>query len=317
MPLSAIIVDTADWHVLFWVSATLAAVSLTLVLLFVPVDTIRSAGRLDIVGILGLAFGVGAVLFAIAHGTDDGWLSWPTIASATVGVLVLAGWGFYELKARDALVDLRASARPAVLLTNVASMFIGFAMLTTYVAIPQLLSLPSESGVGLGLSLLPTSLIVMPSGFMIMAMSLLTPLLARRFGAPALFLASASVLLVVFTLSIVLKWTVELLFALNLFAGLSIGLAFAAAPLLIMRATPPANTAAANGINALARTTGTTLAATTVGAVLAASSRYVAGVPVPSELGFRVVFALGAAAATASLVAALFIPRSSSGSPTG
>ena len=45
-----------------------------------------------------------------------------------MAVIVLGIWGCYELRRRGPLVDLRTAARPIVMLTNLASILVGFAM---------------------------------------------------------------------------------------------------------------------------------------------------------------------------------------------
>jgi MFS family permease len=57
LPTAAIIADNVDWHVLFWTSAALGAVALALVLAIVPESKVRTGGRFDPVGSLGMAAG--------------------------------------------------------------------------------------------------------------------------------------------------------------------------------------------------------------------------------------------------------------------
>ena len=59
-----------------------------------------------------------------------------------------------ELRTAEPLVDLRTTARPSVLLTNLASIVVGFAMYAMSLVLPQLLQLPEATGYGLGQSML-------------------------------------------------------------------------------------------------------------------------------------------------------------------
>ncbi len=59
LPLSAIIVEQFDWHVLFWLGAVLGLLALVAVATIVPVSTLRTGGRFDFVGAIGLAVGTG------------------------------------------------------------------------------------------------------------------------------------------------------------------------------------------------------------------------------------------------------------------
>ena len=71
---------------------------------------------------------------------------------------MLIAWGFYQLRASDPLVDLRTTAQPAVLLTNIAAIAIGFGMMAQSVVIPALLEMPKETGIGLGQTMLAAGL---------------------------------------------------------------------------------------------------------------------------------------------------------------
>ncbi len=96
------------------------------------------------------------------------------------GVLVL--WAWYQLRALEPLLNLRVAARPAVLLTNLAAVGIGFALYGSNITFPQLLALPVASGTGFGLSLLGAALIVMPAGLVMLLVSPVAGRLSRTVG---------------------------------------------------------------------------------------------------------------------------------------
>lgn len=79
-------------------------------------------------GALGLAVGLVCLLLAVSKGAEWGWASTTTLGLFAAAVVVLLVWGFWELRTKDPLVDLRTTARPRVLITNVASLFVGFGM---------------------------------------------------------------------------------------------------------------------------------------------------------------------------------------------
>ena len=83
-------------------------------------------------------------------------------------MVVLLLWGCYELRQQDPLVDLRTTARPPVLLTNIAAVAIGFGMMAQSIVVPQLLQMPSATGYGLGQSILAAGLWMAPGGLMMM-----------------------------------------------------------------------------------------------------------------------------------------------------
>jgi len=103
--------------------------------------------------------------------------------------------------------------------------------------------------------------------------------------------------------------------------GAGIGLAYGAMPALVMAAVPLTETAAANSLNTLMRSIGTSVSSAVAGAVLAAMTLSIGGASVPSQDGFRVVMAVGVLAALVALVVASFLPgrqtpeRSGNGEP--
>lgn len=119
LPAAALIADNFDWHVLFWASAGLGAVALVLVPAIVP--EVRTGGRFDMVGGIGMAAGLGSLLLAISEGADWGWSSGTTLGLFAAAVVVLLVWGWWELRVSESLVDLRTTARRQVLVTNLAS----------------------------------------------------------------------------------------------------------------------------------------------------------------------------------------------------
>lgn len=96
LPLSAAVTEHADWHVLFWGAAALSAGVLVLVAWFVPESTQRVGGRIDVIGVIGLAIGLAGVLLAISRGNEWGWTSPVTLALLLGGILVLLAWGWAD-----------------------------------------------------------------------------------------------------------------------------------------------------------------------------------------------------------------------------
>ncbi|QAY73857.1 MFS transporter [Agromyces protaetiae] len=309
LPVSAIIAENADWHLLFWVAGALGIVLIPLVFAFVPVSTLRTPGRFDFVGAIGLAVGLSGLLIAIAQGDEWGWLAPTTLVAGLGGIAVLLVWGRFELRIRDPLVDLRVAARPPVLITNLASIAMGFAFFASNVTLPQLLELPVATGVGLGLSLLAASLVIMPLGVVMMLMSPVAARLDRRLGAKSLLVGGAGALAIAYAVALVASTEVWHIFLLNTIIGVGIGLGYAAMPILIMRAVPASETGAANGLNALMRSLGTSTAAAVMGAVLAASSTDMGGIPVPSRAGFELTYLIGLGAAVVAGALGLAIPK--------
>lgn len=308
LPISALVAENADWHWLFWIAGGLGAVVFALVLWIVPVSVLRTAGRFDYLGAVGLAIGLIGILLAVSRGNTWGWTSPLTLGLAVGGILILLVWGWYELRVENPLLDLRVAARRPVLLTNLASIAMGFALFTSNVAYPQMLELPLATGVGLGLSLLAASLVVMPSGLVMMVLSPISGTLARTIGPRVLLVAGSISLILAYGFSLFFSTEVWHFVVANILIGFGIGFGYAAMPMLIMRAVPPSETGASNGLNALARSLGTSTAAAIVGVVLATLSTGEGDTRVPTVEAFHVSFLLGIGAAAVALVLALLIP---------
>ncbi|MFF7468300.1 MFS transporter [Streptomyces sp. NPDC008092] len=309
LPAAALIADHFDWHVLFWTSAALGVVAALLVLVLVPESKVRTGGRFDLPGALGMAAGLVCLLLGISKGADWGWGSGTTLGLFGAALAILLAWGLYELRTREPLVDLRTTARRQVLVTNLASVAFGFSMFAMSLVLPQLLQLPEATGYGLGKSLLDAGLVMAPTGLVMMAMAPLSALISRNFGPKVTLMCGAVIVAAGYGLSIVLMAAVWQLVLVSCVIGAGIGFAYGAMPALIMGAVDPHETAAANSLNTLMRSIGTSTASAVAGVILAQMTIVLGPATVPSENGFKVVMAAGSGAAVLALLVAAFIPR--------
>ncbi|HJQ46721.1 MAG TPA: MFS transporter [Amycolatopsis sp.] len=308
LPVAALIAEYLDWHWLFFGAALLGVVSLIAVLLVVPESPVRTAGKFDIPGTIGLSAGLVCLLLGISKGSDWGWGSTRTLGFFGAAVVILLLWGWLELRIAEPLVDLRTTARSQVLLTNLASIMAGFALYGTQLVPPQLLQLSTETGYGLGQSMVVAGLCVAPSGVLMMVMSPVGARIITRRGPKASLLAGVAVLGIAYAAGQLLldaPWQIALFSAIG---GAGVGLAYSSMPALIIDAVPDTETAAANGLNALMRSIGTASSSAVVGMVLAHMTTSLGGVPVPSLDGIRTTYALGLAACVVAGLVAMFIP---------
>ncbi|MGQ5640655.1 MULTISPECIES: MFS transporter [unclassified Streptomyces] len=309
LPAAAFIADHFDWHVLFWTSASLGVVAFVLVLSLVPESGVRTGGRFDLVGALGMAVGLVSLLLAVSKGADWGWGSGTTLGLFALAVLVLAAWGLFELRTSAPLVDLRTTARRQVLFTNLASIAFGFSMFAMSLVLPQLLQLPTQTGYGLGRSMLTVGLVMAPQGLVMMAMAPVSAMITKARGPKITLMAGALIVAAGYGLNIVLMSEVWQLVLVSCVIGAGVGFAYGAMPALIMGAVPPSETAAANSLNTLMRSIGTSVASAVAGVILAQMTISLGGHALPSESGFKAVMAVGAGAAVLAFVLASFLPR--------
>ncbi len=309
LPLSAWIVQVGDWHVLFWVAAGLGAAVLAAMLVLVPRDVDTTPARFDVGGALGLALGLVLFLVGISKASEWGWTSGRTLGFVVAGLLVLVAWGAVELRTPEPLVDLRATVRLPVLLTNVAAVAVGMGMMAQAVVVPQLLQLPEVLGYGLGQSILAAGLWMAPGGLMMMAFAPVSSRLMRTLGPKATLMIGAAVLGGGYLLALVMTASAWQLAVASIVISVGVGIGYAAMPALVLDASPPHEAGSAVGVNALSRSLGTTLAAALMGTVLTSSTVDLGGIGVPTEGAFQACFVIGAAAAFLGVAIAALIPR--------
>jgi MFS family permease len=308
LPGAAVIAQHADWHMLFWTSAGLGAVVIVLVLTLVPESRVRAGGRFDLVGAIALSAGLLCLLLGISKGADWGWSSGLTTGLFAAAAVILLLWGWWELRTVQPLVDLRTTAHRQVLMTNLASVVIGFAMFAMSLVLTQLLQMPKATGYGLGESMLVAGLCFVPSGLVMMAVSPLSARISRLWGPKVSLMTGAAVIAVGYGLGIALMSAIWQLILVGAVIGAGIGLAYGAMPALIMGAVPLSETASANGLNSLMRSVGVSVSSAVVGVVLAHMTTPFGPLALPSQAGFRTAMAIGGAAALAAVVVAGLIP---------
>ncbi|MFK5583422.1 MFS transporter [Serinicoccus sp. LYQ131] len=310
MPLAGVIYENFDWHTLFLVSGGFAVIMLVAVHKVVPESTVRTRGRFDYVGALLLSVALTCFLLAVSKAGSWGWSSPITLSLLAGAGLVLAAWVPWELRAGQPLVDIRTSMRRTVLLTNSASVLIGFAMFANFLTSVQQVQMPEETGYGFGLSVINTGLVMLPSGILMVLMSPVSAGFITKFGPRAVLIAGAVTIGIGFIGRSLLHGSVLEVMVTSGIASLGTALAFAAMPTLIMRAVPITETASANGLNTLLRSIGTSSASAMVAAVFAASMMTTStGQMAPSLEAYQLIFWAGAGAALGGALIATFIRR--------
>ncbi|WP_280526417.1 MFS transporter [Streptomyces cacaoi] len=309
LPLSAAVVQYADWRALFWGSAVLAAVIAVLMWITVPrVPASAQGQRFDLLGAAGLGAGLVCLLLAVSKGGDWGWASGTTLGLFAAAVLILLAWGRWEVRVTDPLVDLRTAARPRVLLTNAASVFTGFGMYAAMLVLPQLLQFPEATGYGLGQTILAAGLWMAPGGIVMMLVSPLGGKLTNARGPKFTLISGTLVIALGYGLTLALMGSAPgIMLAVMVING-GVGLAYGAMPALIMGSVPLSETAAANGFNTLMRALGTSVGAAVVGVVLAQMTTTLGGHTLTSENGFRAGLLLGCGIALVATATAALIP---------
>lgn len=308
LPVAALVAQHTDWHALFFGSAGLGALSILLTLVFVPESPMRAVGTFDVWGALGLSAGLVLFLLPITKGSDWGWTSGTTLGLFGAAAVVLLLWGLMELRVKAPLVDLRTTARPAVLFTNLASIMVGVAFYAVSLVLPQLLQLPTSTGYGLGQSMVVAGLCVAPLGLTMMFTAPVYARISAKYGPKVTLMIGMLIIAVGYGAGLGLMSAAWQTIVIAVVLGAGIGLAYSSLPALIIGAVPASETGAANGLNTLMRSIGTSVSSAVIGMVLANTANQVGGVAVPTMHGFRVSFMIATGAVLLGLVFAAFLP---------
>jgi MFS family permease len=317
LPLAAIIADRFDWHAVFWFAAVLGALSGVLFAVLVPRIPSVSADRLDLLGALGLAAGLVTLLLGISKGGNWGWGSATTAGMFAASIVIFAMFAWWQLRTESPMVDLRTTVKRPVLMTNVASVAIGFAMFALALIAPQILELPVATGYGLGLSMVDAGLWLAPGGLAMMVSSPIASRVAAARGPRFTLSLGCAIIAAAYLGGLMLLGSAWQLCLFNILVSVGVGFAYASLPLLINAAVPMSETAAANGINALARALGTSISSAVVGAVLTGLTISIAGQEFPSLTAFRIGLLIAAGMAVLAAVVAVLIPVACGGQDVG
>ncbi|MER7971882.1 MFS transporter [Streptomyces sp. NPDC096080] len=308
LPLAALVVQYADWHTMFWLTGLLGAIGVAAVCWAVKESPVRTPGRFDVVGTLGLAAGLVCLLLGVSQGGQWGWTSPPVLALFAATAVIFTLWRRQQLRAARPLVDLRLVAEPRVGLSHVAALLTGFAFYANSLVTAQLVQAPEETGYGLGLSIVATGLCLLPGG---VTMLLFSPLSARISAArgPRVTLAlGALVIACGYVVRIADSRDLWMIILGATVVATGTTLAYSALPTLILRAVPAEQTASANGVNVLMRTIGQATSSAAVAAVLVHHTSLMGGTAVPTLHGYLVAFGMAGAVALVACAAALTIP---------
>lgn len=309
LPLAGLIGDNADYHILYWIGAGGAVISGALIFALVSEPPAARERRIDWAGITLLTVGLVCLILGISQGSSWGWSSFRIIGLFVVAVASLVALAKVESRVTNPLIDMSALKRPPIALTNIASMFVGFALFASFTGTTSYVQAPEATGYGFGSSVLTAGLCLLPSGLL---MLLLAPVAAKVIASwgPARVLALGGVVIaagLVFRMVFVDSlWQVVVGSSI---IGAGTGVGYAALPALINTHTPSSQLAAANGINALSRSLGSSLASAVGGAILSAITLHLGPAELPSLSGYRVLFAICAAAALTAAAIGLVVSR--------
>jgi EmrB/QacA subfamily drug resistance transporter len=305
LPLGGVLVDGPGYHWIFWVAAVMGVLAALTTHFFVPESPVRTPGRVDFAGAGILAAGLTALLIAISRGADWGWGSVATLGLIGAGVVVLVLFGLFERRTPDPLINMQTFARRPVLTTNISTVLIGSAMISTFVLVPQLAQLPKGGEVGFGLSATEAGLLLAPGSLVSLLIAPLVGRIGERYGSKPPFLAGCLVTAAgLLGLTLAHDSVAEVIVWCSVMSA-GVGAAFAAIPNLVVVAVDEHETGEATGTNTVMRNIGSAVGAQVAGSIIAA---HVAATGLPANAGFEIAFLVGAIGAVVAAMSVLLIP---------
>lgn len=291
----------AGYHRVFWLTTAFTVVVIAIVLLVVPRRPRNITGSIDWLGAAGLAVGLSALLLAITQGQSWGWASPATLGCVLGGAAVLAGWWWWERHISRPLVSTAMLTRRPILLTNVATVFVGMGLYFAFLGLTLFVQIPREAaGYGFGATVLEASVVyLLPGAFTGFVVALISGRFIDRFGArPVLVVAALAGIAGFLFIALVHSYTWQIIVA-SILANAYISLGYGALPALVVSEVDAGETGVATSMNAIARTIGSSIAAAVVAMLL---SRSAPGTGVPMESSFLGIFLGGAVTSSLALV---------------
>jgi MFS family permease len=291
----------AGYHRVFWLTTAFTLAVLLLAVVIVPSRPKVGDGTIDWMGALGLAVGLSAVLLTITQGNSWGWVTPATVGAALVGLVVLGTWWWWEGRQRHPLVSTEMLTRRAVLLTNLATVFVGTGLYFGFLGLTQFVQMNrAATGYGFSASVLHASVVfLLPGAIAGFITATLSGRFIDRFGARPVLVTGAITGIVGFLWLAVAHTQPWHVVVASVLVNAYISLGYGALPALVVSEVDSGETAVATGVNAIARTIGSSVAAAVVAVLL---SHTVRGTGLPAEHSFVVIFVLGAVTAALAMV---------------
>ena len=308
LPFGGIIVESLGWHWIFWVSVITGSLCGLAIFAVVPESKVRAGGRFDVRGAVLISVALTAFLLGVTKGSHWGWLSPGILTCWALTLAVMLYWFPFELKSGHPIIDLRTSAQKAVLLTNIASLLVGFAMYANMLSSTQFLEMPEESGYGFGFSVSHAGLLILPASLSMVMMAPVAARITNVYGPKITFILGGVFLGIGYVIRMFFMDTPLQVMIGAIVVSLGTMTSMSAAPNIIMRSVPITETASSNGLNNVIRNVGMSISSATVAAFLTGMTIVVGDKIYPSESAFVSVYVAAGLCGFAGAVVALFLP---------
>ncbi len=95
-----------DWGSVFFINVPIVIIGIIGIMILVPETKNPRPGKLDPIGLVLSVAGLFSVVYGIQNASSNGWAAPSTWGFIVLGVIVLVGFGLYELKSTHPSIDL-------------------------------------------------------------------------------------------------------------------------------------------------------------------------------------------------------------------
>ncbi len=296
---SSFIVDYLTWPWLFAMPVLFAVMSMWLTLRAVGNSREEQEGRFDTLGSILSAVAIGALVLGIHEGPERGWSDPLAAGGLAVGLLAILAFVAWELRQTQPLLDIRLFAHRGLAAGSLTLLIVFAVMFGVFLVLPQF------TQAVLGYSALKSAAALLPMVVVMMPLSTMAPLIAKRIGTRNVLMAGvglfgAGLLLLASMVSAEGGYLSVIPGLLVLSVG--IGLCMSPSTTVITESLPVAKQGVASALNDTVRELGGAIGIALLGSFVSSGYRSsVSGTTesLPSGLAHRVEEGIGAAFAAA------------------
>jgi len=297
------VVEGASWQWIFWLNVPIGIVLLPIAWTRLT-ESYGPTTSLDLPGLVLASVGLLGIVFGVVRGNDHGWTSATVLAPIVAGVLLVAAFIAWELRAREPMLPMHLFRSRSFTMTNAASLLMFFGMFGSIFLLAQFLQVVQHySPLEAGLRTLPWT------GMPVLIAPVAGALSDRIGGRPLLAAGLALQAIGLGWLAVVASPTVAYITLVPAFviAGIGMSLFFAPVANVVLSSVRRDQEGIASGANNAIRELGGVFGIAVLGAVFAAHGSYLSGTAFVSGLAPAVW--VGGSAVAVAAAAALFLPR--------
>jgi EmrB/QacA subfamily drug resistance transporter len=258
------------WGSIFLINVVVVVIALVAGFFLIPRSREKIHAPLDPLGAVLSIAGLAALVYGIIEAPEKGWTSTQTVVTFAAAIAILAGFVFWQLKAKEPMLDLRFFKNPRFTAATTAITLVFFAMFGSYFLFTQYLQfVHGYDPLSAGIRILPWALAYLVSATQSAKM-------VEKFGqrfvvASGLTIAGLGIALLAVTSSVTASYW---WFALSVVVQ-AIGMGMTTAPSTgaIMRSLPLHKAGVGSAVNDTTRELGGALGVAVLGSLVSSSFR--------------------------------------------